>query len=175
MSEPSENKQIQQFVVKLTSFGNELKNVADSNKAMVNTIEKETTELKNISLNLIKLVSLTIENLKQSIKAADKAGVPSGPLKEQMAKLEAILKELNNEAGTLKVNNETGRKIRDNLENIKSSLQQQEKILNDANGGPRQETFFGGKKRKTKRKHHKSSKHHHRRPLTLKKRKGHKK
>lgn len=180
MSESPENKKIQQFVSKLTAFGSELKGVTDSNKAMINTIEKETSELKTISSNLIKLVSQTIANLKQSVKAVEQAGVPSGPLKEQLAKLEDILKNLNNEANTIKVNNETGRKIRDNLENIKTSLQQQEKILNDANGGPGntgtsgniiQETFFGGKKHKTKRKHHKVSKRHHRKPLTLKKRK----
>lgn len=135
MAESQENMQVQQFASKLAEFGKNLKDATTTNTMIVKTIDKETSELRTTALNLIKLVSETIATLKQSVKASEKAGVASGPLKEQIAKLEEILRGLNAEVGNIKISNETGQNIRSNLEDIKSSLEQQEKILKDS-GSP---------------------------------------
>lgn len=181
MSESQENTQFQQFASKLEEFGRNLKNVTSSNTTVVKTIDRETSELKTTALNLIKLVSETIATLKQSVKASDKAGVSSGPLKEQITKLEEILKGLNAEVGNITLNNETGQNIRSNLEDIKSSLEQQEKILKDSGSpgegpsgniltrlfttqsepdeGISETSFNGGKRRRRHRTAHKTHRH----------------
>lgn len=182
MDDIPESNQVQQFVLKLTEFAKSLKEVTNSNTELVKTLDTETTELKKSALNLIKLVSQSISNLKQSVKATEDAGISSDPLNEQISKLETILDGLNKEVGSINVNNETGKNIRSNLEDIKSSLEQQEQILKDSTmpedspsgnvlgrlmGAPPsdiQETRFnGGKRRRT----YKNKKYKH---LTMKKR-----
>lgn len=179
MAESQENMQVQQFASKLAEFGKNLKDATTTNTTIVQTIDKETSELRTTALNLIKLVSETIATLKQSVKASEKAGVASGPLKEQIAKLEEILRGLNAEVGNIKISNETGENIRSNLEDIKTSLEQQERILKDSGSpgegpsgnilsrllptgdsedeGTAETSFNGGKRRRHRRTAHKTN------------------
>lgn len=190
MAESQESMQVQQFASKLAEFGKNLKDATTANTTIVKTIDKETSELRTTALNLIKLVSQTIATLKQGVKASDKAGVPSGPLKEQISKLEEILRGLNAEVGNITINNKTGQSIRSNLEDIKSSLEQQETILKDSNSpgdgpsgnilgrlfttrvddGVPETSFNGGKRRRTARRttRHKRRHNKHKVRKTLK-------
>lgn len=165
----STNRQLGNFSSKLSSFRTNLKEAVDSNTAMVRTIEKETKDIKQIAIGLLKVLSSTIASLKQSVSIASKTGTPVGPLNEQIKVMEGLLEQLNVHVGTIKGSSETGRRIRSDIEDIKTSLQQQEKILKDNSGNSGNsgnflqqmfnttETQLGGKKTtKSKRKTHKN-------------------
>lgn len=166
MSDPT-NRQLGNFSSKLSSFGTNLKEAVDSNAAMVRTIEKETKDIKQIAIGLLKVLSSTIASLKQSVSIASKTGTQVGPLNEQIKVMEGLLEQLNVHVGTIKGSSETGRRIRNDIKEIKSSLQQQEKILKENSGNSGNsgnflqqmftETQLGGKKTtKSKRKTHKN-------------------